>query len=362
MNKPTIFFSHSSLDKRQLGRLKEVFCAKTGGAIDVFLSSDGQSIPLGTNWVYRVQEGLESAALMLVFITPNSVGSSWIYFEAGFSYAKQIRVIPIGFLGFDLLRVGHPLSLLQGFNITSGDTLNNLIALANDQFKHTHPLAFLPSDYDNIVGAGAARVTGPFREILQHIEDIRVEFNMRDSGLKAELGRLIGDISVLLRNASIEHQTGESFIRMRGLMIYVEQGVLPAPLKMIADATAIHVTLPTLVKIITSIRNDGVRGASFYFTLVSGLEVAEKDFKITARLYDSEIRLPPDGGLLFRNFSFTTGHYHSFTGRTVERSNAYVGITPIGEEFNTEDAASLLKLLLRNNIIYEPRSEFPSID
>src|ERR1035441_9637819 len=106
MNKPTIFFSHSSLDKRQLGRLKEVFCAKTGGAIDVFLSSDGQSIPLGTNWVYRVQEGLESAALMLVFITPNSVGSSWIYFEAGFSYAKQIRVIPIGFLGIDLLRLG----------------------------------------------------------------------------------------------------------------------------------------------------------------------------------------------------------------------------------------------------------------
>jgi hypothetical protein len=166
MNKPTVFFSHSSLDKGQLNRLKEAFCAKTGGAINVFLSSDGQSIPLGTNWVYRVQEGLEGAALMLVFITPNSINSSWVYFEAGYSYAKRVRVIPIGFLGVDLTQIGPPLSLLQGFNITSADTLNNLIALANEQFGHKHSLTFLPEDYDHIVGAGATTLTGAFREVL----------------------------------------------------------------------------------------------------------------------------------------------------------------------------------------------------
>jgi TIR domain len=119
MSKPTIFFSHSSLDQARLNRLKEAFCDKTGNSIEVFLSSDGQSIPLGRNWVYRVQEGLEAAALMLVFITPNSIGSGWVYFEAGYSYAKGVRVIPIGFLGVDLAQIGPPLSLLQGFNITS---------------------------------------------------------------------------------------------------------------------------------------------------------------------------------------------------------------------------------------------------
>lgn len=67
MSKPTIFFSHSSSDKDVLFKLKELFCDKTAGTIEVFLSSDGQSIPLGKNWVHRVQEALDNAKLMIVF-------------------------------------------------------------------------------------------------------------------------------------------------------------------------------------------------------------------------------------------------------------------------------------------------------
>jgi len=47
MTKLTIFFSHSSQDKKELTRMKELFITKTGGSIDVFLSRDGQSVPLG---------------------------------------------------------------------------------------------------------------------------------------------------------------------------------------------------------------------------------------------------------------------------------------------------------------------------
>jgi hypothetical protein len=161
VSKPTIFFSHSSLDKAQLSRLKDVFCVKTGGAIEVFLSSDGQSIPLGRNWVYRVQEGLEAAALMIVFITPQSIDSSWVYFEAGYSYAKDVRVIPVGFLGIDLAQLGPPLSLLQGFNITSADTLNNLVALTNDQFSHKHSLVLLLRSLTTSLAKARPQIPGP---------------------------------------------------------------------------------------------------------------------------------------------------------------------------------------------------------
>lgn len=113
MSKPTIFFSHSSRDKEVMKRLKGFFVEKTGGTVEVFLSSDGQSIPLGRNWVYKVQEGLEEAALLVVFITPNSISSNWVYFEAGYSYSKGVRVIPTGFLGVDLSQLGPPLSLLR---------------------------------------------------------------------------------------------------------------------------------------------------------------------------------------------------------------------------------------------------------
>lgn len=56
MKKPTVFFSHSSKDKKFLTRLKEMVAAKTGNSIDIFLSSDGESIPLGRNWVHTIQK------------------------------------------------------------------------------------------------------------------------------------------------------------------------------------------------------------------------------------------------------------------------------------------------------------------
>lgn len=46
--KPIVFFSHSSADKRSLGSLKDLFLQKTGGSIEVLLSSDRQSIPFGS--------------------------------------------------------------------------------------------------------------------------------------------------------------------------------------------------------------------------------------------------------------------------------------------------------------------------
>lgn len=39
--KPTIFFSHSSKDKESLIVLKELIEEKTGGTINIFMSSDG---------------------------------------------------------------------------------------------------------------------------------------------------------------------------------------------------------------------------------------------------------------------------------------------------------------------------------
>ncbi len=106
--------------------------------MDVFLSTDGQSIPLGRNWVHKIEEALEHAGFMVVFVTPNSLRSNWIFFESGFVYGKKTRVVPVGFLGVDLAALSPPLSLLQGFNITSEEGLNNILALTNEVFQHSH--------------------------------------------------------------------------------------------------------------------------------------------------------------------------------------------------------------------------------
>lgn len=121
----------------------------TGGTLDIFMSSDGESIPFGRNWVHKIEEGLNSASIMFVFVTPTSINSNWIYFEAGFAYSKDIEVIPVA-LGVDIGLLKAPLNLLQGFNLTSSDSLNNFISVINRKFNFSFDEKFNVDDYNSI--------------------------------------------------------------------------------------------------------------------------------------------------------------------------------------------------------------------
>lgn len=149
MNKPIVFFSHTTADKETILSIKEKVDSITGGAIDVFMSSDGQSIPFGTNWIHKVESGLMNSRLMFVFVSENSVSSGWVYFETGYAYSKGIRVVPIG-LGIDIGSLKPPLNMLQGFNISSEESLNNIINILNKEFDYHFEGQFSKEDYVSI--------------------------------------------------------------------------------------------------------------------------------------------------------------------------------------------------------------------
>lgn len=146
MEKAVVFFSHSSIDTEAINYLKERIIQFTGKAIEIFLSSDGQSIPLGSNWIHKIEEGLEKAKIMFVFISKDSINSSWIYFESGYSYSKKIKVIPVGINGADISKLRPPLSLLQGFNITDTDSMNNIISVINNELDFNFIDGFSDTD------------------------------------------------------------------------------------------------------------------------------------------------------------------------------------------------------------------------
>lgn len=162
MEKPTIFFSHTSKDKDMVlyiqNRIKDI----TGNTINIFMSSDGQSIPFGTNWVHKVEEGLSLASIMFVFVTPLSVKSGWIYFEAGYAYSKGIEVIPVG-INADISNLRAPLSLLQGFNIASADSLNNFIEVINKKYGYTFNESFTDDDFQKILSVNEYEATQTFQ-------------------------------------------------------------------------------------------------------------------------------------------------------------------------------------------------------
>lgn len=170
--KPVVFLSHSSKDAAILQRLRKALIEKTSGTVTFFLSSDGQSVPLGRNWVHSIEDALTSTALMLVCVSGSALQSQWIFFEAGFAYSKKVQVVPIGLPGVDLSQLAPPLSLLQGFNVTSHEGLNNIITILNRTFSCSYPEAFAESDFRLIfggVGGNESSVLGPYGDAINRI-------------------------------------------------------------------------------------------------------------------------------------------------------------------------------------------------
>lgn len=170
--KPTCFLSHSSQDKAAMAGLKNLLVEKTGGTIEFFLSSDGQSIPYGRNWVATLDQALTDTAIMFCFLTPQSVESPWIYFEAGHAYSRKVKVIPVSALGLKFNNVPAALSLLQGFDLANHEGLNNIISTLNDRFDFSFPLSFAKEDYDFILNKTEARSS---EELLEAIEKLSID-------------------------------------------------------------------------------------------------------------------------------------------------------------------------------------------
>jgi hypothetical protein len=154
--KPIVFFSHSSKDSLPVNRMAEIYRRKTMGTVQAFVSSDGQSIQLGHEWQRTIVDALASAKLMFVLVTPRSLDSKWVYFESGYALARGIRVIPVAWLGTRLRDLPSPLSLLQGFEIESAQSMNRLIEETNSEFELNLESDFGEADLGSILSAHPA--------------------------------------------------------------------------------------------------------------------------------------------------------------------------------------------------------------
>ncbi len=199
------FFSHSSKDREAVLLIKNKLDKLTGGVIDIFMSSDGQSIPFGTNWIHKIEEGLQDAEIMFVFVTENSLPSGWIYFEAGFAYSKGIQVIPVG-IGVDVGTLKAPLNLLQGFNILSKDSLGNFITIINRTFNYRFEGEFEHADYLGIEKElpGEVFYSFDFEKIIDKIEcEIYGEQTIDNKKVTYDIDKFFNDIMDYLKTHSI---------------------------------------------------------------------------------------------------------------------------------------------------------------
>ena len=172
--KPIVFLSHSSLDKEPLAALKEILDKRAAGFLNFFLSSDGESIKFGRNWVVSVSDALAQAKLMFVFLSPQSADSKWIHFEAGCAYAKETRVVPVCLPGIDLNRITPPLGLLQGFNLHSHESIGNIVRICNERFGVKIDESFKSEDFESITRNIIGRGVGFFGDQTFAIDSVKI--------------------------------------------------------------------------------------------------------------------------------------------------------------------------------------------
>lgn len=254
MNKPTIFFSHSSKDKDLILSIKNKLDKSTGGVMEIFMSSDGQSIPFGSNWIHKIEDGLQAARIMFVFVTENSISSGWIYFEAGYAYSKGIQVIPVG-IGVDIGALKAPLNLLQGFNILSEDSLNNFITIINRTFDYRFESAFGYSDYLEVISSTSAETfnTIKFEEVVGKAEcEIYGEQIVNGESVKYDIDKFFNKIVGYLETNSIPFSREDKYYSERTICV-VANGVKTIYRKEIPTAGVNRSTYDNCAKISFSV-------------------------------------------------------------------------------------------------------------
>ena len=357
MAKPIVFLSHSSRDADILNSLKEQLVRRTGGSIEFFLSSDGQSIPLGSNWVHRVETALSEARLMFVFISPDSLSSPWVYFEAGFAYSKQLKVVPVGIGGIDVAHLSPPLNLLQGFNITSGASLNNLIAKCNAEFDTSHAESFAEEDYKALWHGTPASGEQGWNSLASVVSTVKLRIPMTSTSESR--------IQTALAANGITFQAEPRSLRMYGGNIFIDP-----------EDSILHITLdPLFVPVFLPLLRDvGVEETETAAEVVVHVNFVPEvlghtdGIGISARLYGTGIGFGEDASFTFEGISFRIrevarpilvpvqhrlGGVQQWAGGGEQRLHLYLYVAASAENLDQQSLARLVSLLFTQGVLYE---------
>lgn len=134
--------------------------------------------------MHKIEEGLKNVKIMFVFVTPKSIDTGWIYFEAGYAYSKGIDIIPIG-INVDIGSIKPPISLSQGFNMISAGGINNIIHIINKKFDFNFRISFSEEDFKKITyknGSDSHLVLG--EEVIDSISTSIFDYQSEDNKVK----------------------------------------------------------------------------------------------------------------------------------------------------------------------------------
>lgn len=334
--------------------LKERLEQETRGTIDFFLSSDGESIPFGRNWVSSIQDALGRTKICFVFLTPNSTNSSWIYFETGYIYSKEIRVVPVGLPGVDLGKVPPPLGLLQGFNVNSHEGLNNILRILNDEFKTTFQGGFTSKDFDLFLSGSTHGVRSYFKEWGDYVDQISVRVSLK-SEVSVGFEKILEGKGVEFSSTPLNgYGQPTTQITTYGVqLLYSSKSSAPSFYIQISSDAASE-TLGLIDELLSA----GEVQPPFELKLrfAQSLNLLSPSFKVSSRFQHTPITIAKDGGYSYQDVQFelaepsdgnTGGHRFRSFPHGPEIHAKFTGKLGDARLFN------LVELLVKRGVVFQ---------
>lgn len=118
-----VFLSHIHEERELALAIKEAIEEEFSGFVEIFVSSDGITIPAGSHFLKRIEDGLVNCSAAIYLISPASVNRNWINFELGAVWIRnkineknggpEIPAIPVCHSGMTLSQLPQPINNLN---------------------------------------------------------------------------------------------------------------------------------------------------------------------------------------------------------------------------------------------------------
>lgn len=205
MSGKKVFISHIHEEMDIAILIKKALEDEFSGFVDVFVSSDGVSIPTGTNFLNKIENNLMECIAAIFILSKKSLPRNWINFELGAIWIRNSISINSG--GSEIPAVPMCHSGASPANLPS--PLNNLNAVLASQSSH---LERVFRDIQRVAGGRGALKTD-FDELAREISylESRYLYGERFAEIFSLLGADVKSLKSILW--SIENKPGKLGIK-----------------------------------------------------------------------------------------------------------------------------------------------------
>lgn len=120
------FLSHAAADRKLAKHFRMALEAGAPG-VEYFLASHRGQIPTGDSWCSAIFDNLREADRVAILLTPRSVRSLWVAFEAGAAWRPKPYPLVLFCVGISVDEVPTPFSELQLQFLDGDDALDRLL-------------------------------------------------------------------------------------------------------------------------------------------------------------------------------------------------------------------------------------------